>query len=137
MENIQQNEDSPSLTKFYDELVVKGEEVLEANSARMNNSQLIEFYDYCVENSGKTCKEGCELYFLACMVLEEKQIIKMYKNGQLDNGMTFDEDSIPYMTSLEVTEDDIVEINYVVSLLERRKKDKKNPIKSLVRYFKG
>lgn len=137
MENIQQNEDSPSLTKFYDELVVKGEEVLEANAARMNSTQLIEFYDYCVENAEKTYKEGCELYFLACMVLEEKQIIKMYKNGQLDNGMTFDEDSIPYMTSLEVTEDDIVEINYVVSLLERRKKDKKNLIKSLVRYFKA
>ena len=31
MENVQQNEDSPSLTKFYDELVYKGEEVLEAN----------------------------------------------------------------------------------------------------------
>ena len=137
MENVQQNEDSPSLTKFYDELVYKGEEVIEANSARMSNVQLIEFYDYCVRKSNKMNEQGSEFYFLACMVLEEIEIVKMYKNGQLDNGMTFDKKEVSYMTGLEVTEEDIVEINYVVSLLEQRKKDKKNPIKSLVRYFKG
>ena len=137
MENVQQNEDSPSLTKFYDELVYKGEEVIEANSARMSNVQLIEFYDYCVSKSNKTDEQGSELYFLACMVLEEIEIVKMYKNGQLDNARTLEEDSIPYMTSLEVTEEDIIEINYVVDLLEQRKRDKKNPIKSLVRFFKG
>jgi hypothetical protein len=137
MENIQQNEENPSLTKFYDELVRRGEEVLDANVARMSNAQLIEFYDYCVCKSDETDKEGCELYFYACILLEEKEIIKMYKNGQLDNGMTLDEEDIPYMTSVEVTEEDIVEINRICELLEQRKKDKKNPIKRLVRFFKG
>ena len=137
MENIQQNEESPSLTKFYDELVRRGEEVLDANIARMGNAQLIEFYDYCVAKSEETDKEGCELYFYACILLEEKPIIKMYKNGQLDNGITLDEEEVPYMTGIEVTEEDIVEINRICELLEQRKKDKKNPIKRLVRFFKG
>ena len=137
MENIQQNEENPSLTKFYDELVFGSEEVLDANVARMGNAQLIEFYDYCVEKSDETDKEGCELYFYACILLEDKEIIKMYKNGQLDNGMTFDEEEVPYMTSVEVTEEDIVEINRICELLEQRKKAKNNPIKKLVRFFKG
>ena len=132
-----QNEESPSLTKFYDELVFGKEEVLEANVARMGNAQLIEFYDYCVEKSEPTDMEGCELYFYACMLLEEKPIINMYKNGQLDNGITLDEEDVPYMTSIEVSEDDIAEVNRIVELLEQRKRDKKNPIKRLVRFFKG
>ena len=136
MENMQ-NEENPSLTKFYDELVFGNEEVLDANVARMGNAQLIEFYDYCVEKSDETDKEGCELYFYACILLEEKPIIKMYKNGQLDNGITLDEDDVPYMTSIEVTEDDIAEVNRIVELLEQRKKAKKNPIKRLVKFFKG
>jgi hypothetical protein len=136
MENMQ-NEESPSLTKFYDDLVRRDEEVLDANVARMSNAQLIEFYDYCVEKSEETEKEGCELYFYACILLEERSIIKMYKNGQLDNGITFDEEDIPYMTDIEVTEDDIAEINRIVELLEQRKKAKKNPIKRLVKFFKG
>ena len=61
----------------------------------------------------------------------------MYKNGQLDNGITLDEEEVPYMTGIEVTEEDIVEINRICELLEQRKKDKKNPIKRLVRFFKG
>ncbi len=136
MENMQ-NEENPSLTKFYDELVFGNEEVLDANVARMGNAQLIEFYDYCVEKSDETDKEGCELYFYACILLEERPIIKMYKNGQLDNGITLDEEDVPYMTSIEVTEDDIAEVNRIVELLEQRKRDKKNPIKRLVRFFKG
>ena len=101
MENMQ-NEENPSLTKFYDELVFGNEEVLDANVARMGNAQLIEFYDYCVEKSDETDKEGCELYFYACILLEEKPIINMYKNGQLDNGITLDEEDIPYIEKIPV-----------------------------------
>ena len=137
MENIQQNEENPSLTKFYDELVFGKEEVLEANAHRMGNAQLIEFYDYCVEKSDQTDMEGCELYFYACMVLEEMPIVNMYKNGQLDNGMTFDEEDIPYIEKIEVTEEDLEEVNRIVELLELRRKEKKNPVKRLIRFFKG
>ena len=45
MENIQQNEENPSLTKLYDELVFGNPELLEANAHRMGNPQLIEFYE--------------------------------------------------------------------------------------------
>ena len=36
-----------------------------------------------------------------------------------------------------VNEDDIAEINRIVELLEQRKRDKKNPVKRLIRFFKG
>ena len=42
-----------------------------------------------------------------------------------------------YYDDIEVTEEDIVEINRICELLEQRKKDKKNPIRRLVRFFKG
>lgn len=131
------NEESPSLTKLYDELVFGNPEVLEANAYRMGNPQLIEFYEYCVEKSEEPDKEGCELYWYATIVLEEMPVVKMYKNGQLYVNTTLDNEEVPYMENVEVTEEDIVEINRIVELLERRKKEKKNPIKRLVRFFKG
>lgn len=137
MENIQQNEENPSLTKLYDKLVLGKIEVLEANIARMGNPQLIEFYEYCVEKSEDEKLEGCELYWYASIVLEELPVVKMYKNGQLYVQTTLDNSSVPYMENVEVTEEDIEEINRIVELLEQRKKDKKNPIKRLVRFFKG
>ena len=136
MENIQ-NEESPSLTKLYDELVYASEEVLEANAARMGNAQLIEFYDYCVRKSEDGELEGCELYWYASMILEEMPVIKMYKEGQVYADATLDEEEVPYMEKVEVTEEDVKEINQIVQLLEQRRKDKKNPIKRLVRFFKG
>ena len=63
--------------------------------------------------------------------------VKMYKNGQLYVQTTLDNEEVPYMKNVEVTEEDLVEINRIVELLEQRKKDKKNPIKRLVRFFKG
>ena len=137
MENIQQNEENPSLTKFYDELVFGNPELLEANAHRMGNPQLIEFYEYCVEKSEDSELEGCELYWYATVVLEEMPAVKMYKNGQLYVQTTLDNEEVPYMKNVEVTEEDLVEINRIVELLEQRKKDKKNPIKRLVRFFKG
>lgn len=137
MENIQQNEENPSLTKLYDELVFGNPELLEANAHRMGNPQLIEFYEYCVEKSEDAELEGCELYWYATIVLEEMPAVKMYKNGQLYVQTTLDNEEVPYMKSVEVTEEDLVEINRIVELLEQRKKDKKNPIKRLVRFFKG
>ena len=131
------NEESPSLTKLYDELVFGNPELLEANSQRMGNPQLIEFYEYCVERSEEPDREGCELYWYATIVLEEMPVVKMYKNGQLYVNTTLDNEEVPYMEKVEVTEEDLVEINRIVELLEQRKKEKKNPIKRLVRFFKG
>lgn len=131
------NEESPSLTKLYDELVFGNPELLEANAQRMGNPQLIEFYEYCVERSEEPDREGCELYWYATVVLEEMPVVKMYKNGQLYVNTTLDNEEVPYMEKVEVTEEDLVEINRIVELLEQRKKDKKNPIKRLVRFFKG
>ena len=131
------NEESPSLTKLYDELVFGNPELLEANAHRMGNPQLIEFYEYCVEKSEDAELEGCELYWYATVVLEEMPAVKMYKNGQLYVQTTLDNEVVPYMKNVEVTEEDLVEINRIVELLEQRKKDKKNPIRRLVRFFKG
>lgn len=131
------NEESPSLTKLYDELVFGNPEILEANAQRMGNPQLIEFYEYCVERSEEPDKEGCELYWYATIVLEEMPVVKMYKNGQLYVNTTLDNEEVPYMEKVEVTEEDLAEINRIVELLEQRKKEKKNPIKRLVRFFKG
>ena len=131
------NEESPSLTKLYDELVFGNPELLEANAQRMGNPQLIEFYEYCVERSEEPDREGCELYWYATIVLEEMPVVKMYKNGQLYVNTTLDNEEVPYMEKVEVTEEDLAEINRIVELLEQRKKDKKNPIKRLVRFFKG
>ena len=131
------NEESPSLTKLYDELVFGNPELLEANAQRMGNPQLIEFYEYCVERSEEPDREGCELYWYATIVLEEMPVVKMYKNGQLYVNTTLDNEEVPYMEKVEVTEEDLAEINRIVELLEQRKKEKKNPIKRLVRFFKG
>lgn len=131
------NEESPSLTKLYDELVFGNPELLEANAQRMGNPQLIEFYEYCVERSEEPDREGCELYWYATIVLEEMPVVKMYKNGQLYVNTTLDNEEVPYTEKVEVTEEDLAEINRIVELLEQRKKDKKNPIKRLVRFFKG
>ena len=122
------NEESPSLTKLYDELVFGNPELLEANAQRMGNPQLIEFYEYCVERSEEPDREGCELYWYATIVLEEMPVVKMYKNGQLYVNTTLDNEEVPYMEKVEVTEEDLVEINRIVELLELRKKEKKNPI---------
>ncbi len=136
MENMQ-NEENPSLTNLYDQLVLGNPEVLEANAARMGNPQLIEFYEYCVEKSEDGDLDGCELYWYATMVLEEMPVVKMYKNGQLYVETTLVNEEVPYMEKVEVTEEDIRQINQIVALIEQRKKDKKNPIRKLVRFFKG
>ena len=131
------NEESPSLTKLYDELVFSNEEVLRANAQRMGNPQLIEFYEYCVEKSEEAEVKGCELYWYATVVLEDLPAVQMYKNSQLYADVTLDDEEVPYMQNVEVTEEDVAEINRIVELLEQRKKAKKNPIKRLVRFFKG
>lgn len=131
------NEESPLLTKLYDELVYSSEEVFKANVQRMSNAQLIEFYEYCVAKSEDASVEGCELYWYATVVLEEMPAVRMYKDGQLYVDTTLGNKEVSYMESIEVTEDDIAEINSIVELLEQRKKAKKNPIKRLVRFLKG
>lgn len=131
------NEESPSLTKLYDELVFSNEEVLRANAQRMGNPQLIEFYEYCVEKSEDAELEGCELYWYATVVLEDMPAVRMYKNGQLYVDTTLGNEEVPRMENVEVTQDDLDEVERIVELLEQRKKAKKNPIKRLVRFFKG
>lgn len=136
MENMQ-NEENPSLTNLYNQLVLGNPEVLEANAQRMENPQLIEFYEYCVEKSEDGNLDGCELYWYATLVLEEMPVVKMYKNGQLYVETTLLNADVPYMEKVEVTEEDIKQINQIVELIEQRKRDKKNPIRRLVRFFKG
>ena len=119
------NEESPSLTKLYDELVFGNPELLEVNAQRMGNPQLIEFYEYCVERSDEPDREGCELYWYATIVLEEMPVVKMYKNGQLYVNTTLDNEEVPYMEKVEVTEEDLAEINRIVELLEQKKKIKR------------
>lgn len=131
------NEESPSLTKLYDELVFSNEEVLRANAQRMGNPQLIEFYEYCVEKSEDAELESCELYWYATVVLEDMPTVRMYKNGQLYVDTTLGNEEVPRMENVEVTQDDLDEVERIVELLEQRKKAKKNPIKRLVRFFKG
>ena len=106
MENMQ-NEENPSLTNLYDQLVLGNPEVLEANAQRMGNPQLIEFYEYCVEKSEDGNLDGCELYWYATLVLEEMPVVKMYKNGQLYVNTTLDNEEVPYMEKVEVTEEDL------------------------------
>ena len=129
------NEENPSLTMLYDELVFGTERVLKANAARMGNAQLIEFYDYCVEKSAQIEGENSNAYFYACILLEEMPTINMYKKGQLYVDTTLGNEDIPYMENVEVTQEDADEIDRIVELLEQRKKAKKNPIKKLVRFF--
>lgn len=136
MENIQ-NEESPSLTKFYDELVFSSMGVQEANTARMSEAQLIEFYEYCVDKSEDAELEGCEFYWYSSLLLEEHPTIKMYKQGQLYANVTSGDERVSFMEEVEVTEEDIADIERTISLLEQRKKDKKNPIKRLIRFFKS
>lgn len=136
MENIQ-NEESPSLTKFYDALVFSSMGVQEANTARMSDAQLINFYEYCVEKSEDAELDGAEFYWYSSLLLEDKPAIKLYKEGQLYADVTVGEESVPFMEEVEVTEDDLADIERTISLLEQRKKDKKNPIKRLIRFFKS
>ena len=51
--------------------------------------------------------------------------------------MTVGEERVPFMEEVEVTEEDLADIKRTISLLEQRKKDKKNPIKRLIRFFKN
>ena len=136
MENVQ-NEESPSLTKFYDELVFSSMGVQEANTARMSDAQLISFYEYCVEKSEDAELDGAEFYWYSSLLLEDKPAIKLYKEGQLYVDVTVGEESVPFMEEVEVTEEDLADIERTISLLEQRKKDKKNPIKRLIRFFKN
>jgi hypothetical protein len=136
MENVQ-NEESPSLTKFYDELVFSSMGVQEANMARMSDAQLISFYEYCIEKSEVAELDGAEFYWYSSLLLEDKPAIKLYKEGQLYVDVTVGEESVPFMEEVEVTEEDLADIERTISLLEQRKKDKKNPIKKLIRFFKS
>lgn len=132
----QANDEYSSRLITYDNLVLGDPNVLEMAIPRMNNSQLIEFYEYCQE---KVEAEGdkCELYWYASLFLEETKIVKMYMNGQLYVDTTLGNINEPMTTEGSLSEEDLAQINATIELLNQRKKDKKNPFKQLLKNFRG
>lgn len=135
MENMSSDE-CPSLSKFYDELVHKDELVIDATITKMGNKQLLEFYDYVVEKSEDEELDGCELYWYVSLMLEELPVIKMYKNGQLYVDTTLGNDNVPFIESCNLSDEEAREIRTTVELLEQRKREKKNPIKKLLKIIR-
>lgn len=132
----QTSDEYSSRLSNYDKLVLGDPNVLEMAIPRMSNPQLIEFYEYCQE---KVEAEGdkCELYWYATLFLEETQVVKMYRDGQLYVDTTQAESIDPILLEETLTEEDIAQINSIVELINQRKKDKRNPFKRLIRNIKG
>lgn len=135
MENMSSDE-CPSLSKFYDELVRRDELVIESTIAKMGNKQLLEFYDYVVEKSEDEDLDGCELYWYVSLMLEEVPVIKMYKNGQLYVDTTLGNDNASFILDCSMSDQEAQEIRTTVELLEQRKREKKNPIKKLLKIIR-
>ena len=135
MENMSSDE-CPSLSKFYDELVRRDELVIESTIAKMGNKQLLEFYDYVVEKSEDEDLDGCELYWYVSLMLEELPVIKMYKNGQLYVDTTLGNDNVSFILDCSMSDQEAQEIRTTVELLEQRKREKKNPIKKLLKIIR-
>lgn len=135
MENMSSDE-CPSLGKFYDELVRRDELVIESTIAKMGNKQLLEFYDYVVEKSEDEDLDGCELYWYVSLMLEEVPVIKMYKNGQLYVDTTLANDNASFILDCSMSDQEAQEIRTTVELLEQRKREKKNPIKKLLKIIR-
>ncbi len=133
-----QNDELPSPSKYFDSLVFGDASVLESTIQSMKNPQLIEFYDYVVEKV-ETCdnKEGSDRYWLASFMLEDMQAVQMYKSGKFYVDTTLSNESKATVEECELTPEEIVEIQKTVELLEQRRKDKKNPIKALAKFFKN
>lgn len=128
----QVSDEYSSRLKNYDKLVLGDSEVLESIVGAMPNSQLLEFYEYCVEQSEANVEKS-ELYWYASLCLEETPVVKMYRNGQLYVDTTLGNKSEARVEESTLTEEDLRQINETIMLLEQRKKEKRNPIKRLLK----
>lgn len=131
----------------YDKLVLGDPNILEITIAGMSNPQLIEFYEYCQEKVEEEA-DKCELYWYATLFLEEMPVVKMYRDGQLYVDTTLgnvDEPRVlkvvdgiqPEEMESTLTEEDIAQINETLALLDKRKKEKKNPFRKLLKNLRG
>lgn len=122
--------------KNYDALVLGDPLVLENTIAGMSDAHLIEFYEYCQEKVDAEVKQ-CDRYWYASLFLEETPIVRMYRNGQLYVESTLGNIGEPRTMDKELSEEDIAQINETLELLEQRRKEKKNPIKQLLKNIRG
>ena len=79
--------------------------------------QLIEFYEYCQEKV-EAEEDKCELYWFATLFLEETQVVKMYRDGQLYVDTTQAESIDPVLLEETLTEEDIAQIEKAVGQAE-------------------
>ena len=143
----QTSDEYSSRLSNYDKLVLGDPSILEMAIPRMSNPQLIEFYEYCQEKV-EAEEDKCELYWYATLFLEETQVVKMYRDGQLYVDTTLgnaDEPRVikvvdgvqPEEMESTLTEEDIAQINETLALLDKRKKEKKNPFRKLLKNLRG
>jgi hypothetical protein len=132
----QTSDEYSSRLSNYDKLVLGDPSILEMAIPRMSNPQLIEFYEYCQEKV-EAEEDKCELYWYATLFLEETQVVKMYRDGQLYVDTTLAESIDPVLVEETLTEEDMAQINSIVELINQRKKEKRNPLRRLIRNIKG
>lgn len=143
----QTSDEYSSRLSNYDNLVLGDPNILEITIAGMSNPQLIEFYEYCQEKVEEEA-EQCELYWYATLFLEEMPVVKMYRDGQLYVDTTLNNSDEPRVLKVAdgvqpedmestLTEEDIQQINETLALLDKRKKEKKNPFKQLLKTLRG
>lgn len=132
------NDELPSTNnELYDKLIAESEKVLVAMINQMPNAQLIDFYDYVVEKSDDTEGPYCDKYWLAALYLEELPVIRMYKNGQLYSGDTLDDDAEMVQLDDVLSEEEAQQIEEIVQLLNKRKKEKHSFVANVKRYVLG
>ena len=132
----QTSDEYSSRLSNYDKLVLGDPSIFEMAIPRMSNPQLIEFYEYCQEKV-EAEEDKCELYWYATLFLEETQVVKMYRDGQLYVDTTHTESIDPVLVEETLTEEDMAQINSIVELINQRKKEKRNPLRRLIRNIKG
>ena len=132
----QTSDEYSSRLQIYDKLVLGDPNALEINIGRMSNAHLVEFYEYCQEKLDAEV-EQCELYWYASLFLEDTPVVRMYRNGQLYVDATLGNIDEPMLVEEILTEEELEQINATVELLKQRKKEKRNPIRQLLKNIRG
>ena len=132
----QTSDEYSSRLQIYDKLVLGDPNALEINIGRMSNAHLVEFYEYCQEKIDAEV-EQCELYWYASLFLEDTPVVRMYRNGQLYVDATLGNIDEPMLVEEILTEEELAQINATVELLKQRKKEKRNPIRQLLKNIRG
>ena len=132
----QTSDEYSSRLQIYDKLVLGDPNALEINIGRMSNAHLVEFYEYCQEKLDAEV-EQCELYWYASLFLEDTPVVRMYRNGQLYVDATLGNIDEPMLVEEILTEEELAQINATVELLKQRKKEKRNPIRQLLKNIRG